>query len=159
MPDLSQTLVTPRGLVTVTAEAEAPRRGWRRWLGRWRRRPEPARDHRAFREFIGDHWLELSAAAYRGYRRHGAGAAVVLTEPVERGPIRPGRLAFVTQVHSLPGASRADFDGWAARQLEQYDPEAEALVVFAEPARIVGFLVRGSVPPPEALRTSSAPLN
>ena len=157
MPERSDTLVTARGLVTVVAEAAPAPRGWRRWLP-WRRPAEdPARS--AHRDLIGDHWVELSAAAYRGYRRHGAGAAVVVAPPGAGPELALGRLVFVTQVHTLPGASEADFDGWAAQQLETYDPEAEALVVFAEPERIVGYLVRGDVSPPEALRAASFPLN
>ena len=154
VPDLSETLVTPDGLVTVTT-APPPRR---RWWHRLRRGPEPSAAD-AFRDLIADRWLGLSAAAYQGYRRHGAGAIGLLADPDGSGSIRADRPVYVTQVHTLPGATRADFDGWSARQLETYDPRAEALVVVARPDGITGYLVRGSVPPPQALRSASAPLN
>ena len=146
MPDLSPTLATPDGLVTVEG-APPPRRRW--WQ---RRRPADPSDAR-YRAFLAEHWVALSAAAYRGFRRHGAGAVALA---VDVATPRPDRLAYVTQVHTLPGATEADFDGWAARALETYDPEQEALVVFAEPRRIVGYLVRGTTPPAEAMRRAAA---
>ena len=155
VPDLSETLVTPDGLVTVTT-APPPRPSW--WRRLFRRRPAapPAETHR---NLIADRWLGLCAAAYQGYRRHGAGAIGLLADPEDPATIRTDRLVYVTQIHTLPGATEADFDGWSARQLETYDPRAEALVVVARPEGITGFLVRGSVTPPQALRSVSAPLN
>ena len=141
----SQTLATPAGLVTVVSKPVT-----RRW---WQRRPEPNAAHLGF---LTDHWLELSAAAYRGYLRHGAGAVAVIDHADE--DTWASRLVYTTQIHTLPGATEADFEGWPAHQLETYDPESEALTVFAGDA-VTGYVLRGSVPPPEALRVASAPLN
>ncbi|MEM0963755.1 MAG: hypothetical protein AAGK21_14605 [Bacteroidota bacterium] len=149
MPDPTLSIATPRGLVTITSNADVPRRTQAR-----------ADAHRAF---LADHWVELAAAAYEGYRRHGAGAVVLWRQQAPRRfrprPFEPERLWFTTQIHNLPGTTEADFEGWEARQLEVYDPEAEALVVFVEGSGVVGYRVAGQVPPAEALRQSQAAHN
>ncbi len=144
--DQTVSVATPRGLVTITSSRPAS--------GRARSRAE---SHRAF---LVDHWPELSAAAYEGYRRHGAGAVVLWRSERPRRfrprPFEPERLFYTTQIHSLPGTTEADFDGWEARQLEAYDPEAEGLVVLVEGDGVAGYRVAGQPPPPVALRASRA---
>jgi hypothetical protein len=144
-PDQTATLATPRGLVTITAPGRPSRR---------------ADDHR---RFLVEHWAELSAAAFEGYRRHGAGAVVLWRAAGPRRfrprPFEPERLWYTTQIHAIPGTSSDDFDGWEARQLETYDPQAAALVVFVEGDRVAGYRVAGDPPPPEALRLSQAQSN
>ena len=139
-------LATPRGLVTIVSQAPHGRRARAR-----------ADDHRAF---LAGHWPELSAASYEGYRRHGAGATVLWRahrpSRFRPRPFEPERLSYTTQIHALPGTTDADFEGWEARQLESYDPEAEALVVFVEGAGVVGYRVAGQPAPPEALRSVRA---
>ena len=161
--DSSVSVATPRGLVTITAPRLASRR--------LRTRQE------AHRDFLASHWAELSAAAYEGYRRHGAGAVVLWRSERPRWfrprPFEPERLFYTTQIHALPGTTEADFDalmaemgtlqeeidaanGWEARQLETYDPEAEGLVVFVEGDGVAGYRVAGQPSPPEAHRASRA---
>ena len=140
----SVSVATPRGLVTITSGPAPSRRA--------RSRAE------AHRDFLAGHWAELSAAAYEGYRRHGAGAVVLWRGERPRRlwprPFEPERLFYTTQIHALPGTTEADFDGWEARQLETYDPDAEGLVVFVEGGGVVGYRVAGQPAPPEALRAS-----
>ena len=150
MPETRSTsLVTARGLVTIGAAPEPSRAA--------RRREE---EHLAF---LADHWPQLSAAGYTGFREHGAGAVVLWREGAPRRwrprPFEPERLWYTTQAHVLPGATEAHFDGWEAKLIETYDPEREALVVFAEGGLICGYLVRGSIAPPEARREAGARLN
>lgn len=147
--DHTSTLATPHGLVTITAAGRPPRRVRAR-----------AAEHR---RFLAEHWAELSAAAFEGYRRHGAGAVVLWREDGPRRfrprPFEPERLWYTTQIHAIPGTTDDDFDGWEARQLETYDPQAEGLVVFVEGGGLAGYRVAGDPPPPEALRRSRARLN
>ena len=139
------TLSTPRGLVAITNRAGASRRA------------------EAHREFLADHWAELSAAAFEGYRRHGAGAVVLWRDAAPRRfrprPFEPERLWYTTQIHAIPGTSSDDFDGWEARQLEAYDPQSEGLVVFVEGGALAGYRVAGDPAPPDALRQSKARMN
>ncbi len=145
-PDPSVSLATPRGLVTITSAPVRTRRG--------RARGE------AHRTFLADHWPELSAAAFEGYSRHGAGAVALVRAGAPRwfrpAPFEPERLLYTTQIHSLPGATEADFDGWEARQLESYDPRSSALVVFVEGKTLAGYRVAGQPSPPVALREARA---
>lgn len=150
MPPASTVLVpTPRGDVAITAPEAGPRRGRRR-----------RGEHRAF---IAGHWPSLAAAAYEGYRRHGAGAVVLwrggAPARVRARPFEPERLFYTTQIHALPGPPGADFDGWEARQVETYDPDAAAVVVIVEGGALAGYHASGPPPPPEALRESRAALN
>lgn len=140
----THTLVTPEGLVEITS---APRRT--------RRDQARAAEHAAF---VADNWTSLAAAAWDGYRRHGAGAVVLWRKAAPRRlfrrPFAPERLWYATQVHSLPEATEADFDGWEARRLEDYDPLREALVVIVEGGRLCGHVVRGDASP-EAVNARS----
>lgn len=144
MSDDTQTLATADGLVEITASPD-----------RSRRRRDRAAEHVAF---VAGHWASLKAAAWEGYRRHGAGAVVLWrSEPprrVFRRPFEPERLWYATQIHALPGSIEADFSGWEAQRLEDYDPNTEALVVFVEGGRPQGYVVRGTVLPAEARRRS-----
>ena len=145
----SITAVTPRGFVRVTSPVPASRRAERR--------------AEAHRQFVLDHWAELSAAAYEGYRRHGAGAVVLWREDAPRRfrprPFQPERLWYTTQIHALPGTTDRDFDGWEAQQLETYDPQAEGLVVIVEGDGLAGYRVAGDPAPPDAHRQSAAGAN
>lgn len=147
--DHTVTVSTPRGLVRITSPRAPSRRQTRR--------------ARAHHRFLLDHWAELAAAAFEGYRRHGAGAVVLWREAAARRfrprPFQPERLWYTTQIHAIPGTTDADFDGWEARQLETYDPRAEGLVVFVEGDGLSGYRVAGDPAPPDALRQSAARLN
>lgn len=141
------TYVSAEGLIEVTREARAP----------------SARRAEAHARFVADHWPELSAAAYEGYLRHGAGAVVLWRERapgrLRPRPFAPERLWYATQVHNLPGAGPDAFDGWAARQLEHYDPREAAVVVIIEGQHMAGYRVTGPPDPPEAHRRAAAALN
>lgn len=145
----STTIVTPEGLVTIESRPDVSKK----------RRRREAEHHR----FLADHWAELKAAAHGGYREFGAGAVVLWRDAPPRRwrprPFEPERLWYTTQIHVLPGATEEDFSGWEADQLETYAPETEALVVFVEGPQITGYRLRGSLPPAEAHRRSTARFN
>lgn len=148
-PDTTVSVPTPHGAVAITSSSGRPRRV--------RRRAE------AHRRFIAGHWPSLAAAAYEGYRRHGAGAVVlwrdVRASRFSATPFEPEGLFYTTQIHALPGTTEADFDGWEARQLETYDPAAAALVVIVEGRDLAGYHASGATAPPVALQASQASLN
>lgn len=148
-PTETLTLATPQGLLEIAQAAD-----------RSRRQRARAGEHHGF---LADHWPELAAAAYEGYRRHGAGAVVLWREEAPRRllrrPFEPERLWYTTQIHALPGTTEADFDGWEALQLELYDPQGEALVVFVEGGRPQGYRVAGAPAPPEARGRAGIALN
>ena len=83
---------------------------------------------------------------------HSQGPIVLSTRAAERGWAREDGHNVV--LHEL--AHVFDFDGWEARQLETYDPEAEGLVVFVEGDGVAGYRVAGQPSPPEAHRASRA---
>ncbi|MEM7789662.1 MAG: hypothetical protein AAF594_18225 [Bacteroidota bacterium] len=149
MSDTTVSVPTPLGDIAITAPVDRSRRV--------RKRQD------AHRQFIAGHWSSLAAAAFEGYRRHGAGA-VVLWRDTEAArfrprPFEPERLFYTTQIHALPGTTEADFDGWEARQLETYDPHSSALVVIVEGKDLAGYHASGPPRPPDALRGSQATLN
>ena len=149
MTSETTTLATPEGLVQIQAAPDRSRRAVAR-----------SAEHVAF---LGDHWPSLKAAAWEGYRRHGAGAVVLWRDAaprrVFRRPFEPERLWFTTQIHALPGTVEADFSGWEAERLEDYDPDREALVVFVEGGRPQGYVVRGSLGPSDARAQARASEN
>ncbi|MEM1056698.1 MAG: hypothetical protein AAGI52_14345 [Bacteroidota bacterium] len=120
--------------------------------------PDPSRQVRrredAHHSFLASHWAELKGAAHTGFREYGAGTVVLWREAEPRRwrprPFEPERLWYTTQVHVLPGATEADFDGWEARLIETYDPSTEALVVFVEGKTITGYRLQGTLSPQEA---------
>lgn len=148
-PTETLTLATPHGLLEIAQAGALERRQRAR-----------AADHHGF---LAGHWPELAAAAYEGFLRHGAGAVVLWREaaPRRRGrrPFEPERLGYATQIHALPGTTEADFEGWEAQQLEHYEPERQALVVFVEGGRPQGYRVAGDPSPHDARARARVGLN
>ena len=139
-PTLVREWPTPKGPVRI-AMAENRRAGTAR-----------CREHQ---QFVADHSRELAAAAFEGYSRHGAGAVVLWRETSPRRfrprPFEPERLFYSTQLHVLPGATEATFDGWEAEQIEVYDPQSESIVLFIEGSIFTAYRVSGPTAPPDAL--------
>ncbi|MEO0559204.1 MAG: hypothetical protein AAF170_13590 [Bacteroidota bacterium] len=144
--DHEATFSTPRGLIRILHSGEASRTRVERHL-----------------RFLVDNGVELAAAAFEGYTRHGAGAVVVWREEAPRRfrprPFEPERLWYSTQLHVLPGATAATFSGWEAQQIEIYDPQIESVVLFLEGSRFSAYRIQGPMTPPLALRGAQAVLN
>ena len=160
-PARTTTLVGPTGQVEISAHPAPDRKR--------------ARREEAQCLFVADHWASLAAAAHAGYREHGAGAVVVLAARPEKrtwldhldAAFRPWArrvemetqsLWYATQLHTLPGAGDAWFSGWEARQVEEYDPRREAVVVLLD-GPPVAFRVAGSPSPEAAYQRSRVGLN
>lgn len=158
MQTITETLAASVGTVTVTRPVEVSRRARRR-----------APDHL---QFIAEHWPSLAAAAYSGFRQHGAGVVVLFGEAegeslMER--LRPGRRAAPFRVHRLWYATTlqavptrvAQWRGaWEAEQLERYDPELEGVVLFVEGREVpCGYRAGGMLRPPAAHLRMQATLN
>ena len=164
-PPRTTTLVGPAGTVEITAHPSP---------GRVRRRLEPRHQ-----EFVADHWPSLATAAHAGYREHGAGAVVVLAaapaarswldhlDAAFRGARRDAHLEtqsiwYTTQIHTLPGAGEAWFDGWEAQLIETYDPRREAVIVLLGPdasGAPSGYRVVGTPAPKQAYERTRVGLN
>ena len=146
----SVSLVTPDGLVSVAFERPASRSVQRR--------------HDDHVEFVADHVAQLLAASQDGFERYGPGAVVLVRDGAasswfRKRPFEPQNLYYTTQVHALPMATEADFDGWEARQIETYDPAQEAVAVFIDGDHLRGYRIRGTMPPAEARVVSRLGLN
>ncbi|MEL6770136.1 MAG: hypothetical protein AAFP18_03645 [Bacteroidota bacterium] len=108
-------------------------------------------------QFIADHWPSLAAAAFDGWKRHGAGAVVLIGSAKSSffgrsEPFVAETIWYTTQVHNVPGAPEEWFSGWEADQLETYDPDTESLLIFVDVESDLrcGYRVEGMLAPPEA---------
>lgn len=116
-------------------------------------------------QFILDHWPQLGAAAFQGFRRLGAGCIVLRPATESRDDIEhpfslhqlayaPARSAWLRAMTSPP------VHAWLDERLEHYDVRGSAVVVFArgtEPHR--GYHVEATLSPPEALERMRASHN
>ena len=108
-------------------------------------------------QFIADHWPSLAAAAFDGWKRHGAGAVVLIGGAKSSffgrsEPFVAETIWYTTQVHNGPGAPEERRSGREADQLETYDPDTESLLIFVDVERDLrcGYRVEGMLAPPEA---------
>ena len=134
-------------------------------------------------DFVAEHWRGLAAAAGAGYARHGAGAVVLLSPEVEhktgwlpgwlerlglkkrapQHPFKVHQMWYATRLGALPGVA-VDPRGWEVEQLQTYQPEAEAVVLFIGEAptgrrSLRAYRVRGMLRPAQALAHARASLN
>lgn len=145
------TLIDPNGhLVTVKAPEDQPTND-----------PKEDRHH----DFLTDHWMDVAAASYLGFKRHGIGTVVI----PERDPAS-GRLDDVIKTHNLL-YSPAD-GGWLKQQEERlpvqwmdtrfqsYDPNESAIVVIADQdGSLRTYAVEGTPAPPRAFEVVEARKN
>lgn len=116
-------------------------------------------------DFLADHWMDVAAASYLGFRRHGIGTVVV----TERDPAT-GRLDDLVKTHNLM-YSPAD-GGWLKQQEERlpaqwldtrfqsYDPNESAVVILADSdGSIRVYELQGTPPPPKAYELVEAHKN
>lgn len=147
----STTLIAPNGhMVTVKAPDEQPTN-------------DPKED--THHDFLTEHWMDVAAASYLGFKRHGIGTVVVS----ERDPAT-GRLDDVLKTHNLM-YSPAD-GGWLNQQEERlpsqwldtrfqsYDPNETAIVVLADgDGSLRTYTVQGTPAPPRAFELVQARSN
>lgn len=115
--------------------------------------------------FLTDRWMDVAAAAYLGFTRHGIGTVVV----AERDPA-VGRVDDLVSTHNLL-YSPADGDWlkqqedrlpdqWLDTRFQSYDPNESALVVMADgDGTLRGYAVDGTPRPPRAYEVVRARQN
>jgi hypothetical protein len=147
----STTLIDENGhLITVKAPEDQPAN-------------DPKED--THHDFLTDHWMDVAAASYLGFKRHGIGTVVV----AERDPAS-GRLDDMMSTHNLM-YSPAD-GGWLKHQEERlpaqwldtrfqsYDPNDTAVVVMADgDGSFRTYTVEGTPAPPRAYELVNARQN
>jgi len=147
----STTLIDQNGhLVTVKAPEDQPAN-------------DPKED--THHDFLTDHWMDVAAASYLGFRRHGIGT-VVVTERDQA----TGRLDDVIKTHNLMYSPAEG--GWLKQQEERlparwldtrfqsYDPNASAVVVMADgDGSLRVYTVEGTPDPPRAYELVQARSN
>ena len=119
---------------------------------------QPANDPKedTHHDFLTDHWMDVAAASYLGFKRHGIGTVVV----TERDPAT-GRLDDVIKTHNLM-YSPAD-GGWLKQQedrlpgpwldtrFQSYDPNESAIVILVDgDGSIRVYELEGTPSPPRA---------
>lgn len=116
-------------------------------------------------DFLTNHWMDVAAASYFGFKRHGIGT-VVVTERDQA----TGRLDEVLKTHNLM-YSPAD-GGWLKEQEERlpaqwldtrfqsYDPNESAIVVVADrDGSMRAYVVNGTPAPPRCFELVRARSN
>lgn len=125
-------------------------------------RGSPPGDEEADHSFIADHWLDLAAASYMGFKRLGIGAVVVQERPSQSDVV--GLDAHALGYAPADGAWLDDRDdlplAWLDQQFQTYDPNAASLLLFVDgiaPVRV--YRVEGHPPPPEAFEAARSSMN
>jgi hypothetical protein len=116
-------------------------------------------------DFLTDHWMDVAAASYLGFKRHGIGS-VVVTERDQAS----GRLDDKLTTHNLM-YSPAD-GGWMKRQEERlpaqwldtrfqsYDPNESAIIIMADgDGSLRVYAADGTPAPPRAFELVQARSN
>jgi hypothetical protein len=150
----STTLIDKNGnLITVGAPEDQPTN-------------DPKED--AHHDFLIDHWMDVAAASYLGFKRHGIGAVVV----EERDPAT-GRLDDMLSTHNLMYSPDATWTGgwlkqqeerlpsqWLDTRFQSYDPNESAIVVMADgDGSYRAYTVEGTPAPPRAFELVQARSN
>lgn len=116
-------------------------------------------------QFIVDHWADLAAAGFLGFKRFGIGTVVVRTRD------RKAEVSHDFQAHTIsympdssPWISQHEAQApadWLDGQLQSYDPNASAIVLFAngDDEAMRAYTVEGTPPPPRAFALSRAQYN
>jgi len=147
----STTLIDENGhLVTVKAPDDQPAN-------------DPKED--AHHDFLTEHWMDVAAASFLGFKRHGIGT-VVVTERDQAS----GRLDDVIKTHNLMYSPAEG--GWLKQQQERlpaqwldtrfqsYAPNESAIVVMADgDGSLRVYVADGTPAPPRAFELVQARSN
>ncbi|MFO8098280.1 MAG: hypothetical protein R6T83_01510 [Salinibacter sp.] len=128
---------------------------------------QPANDPKEddHHDFLTDHWMDVAAASFLGFKRHGIGTVVVTTRDPAAGAIHEA-----VGMHNLMYSPAAG--GWLKQQAERlpsewldtrfqsYDPNEAAIVVMADQdGSFRAYAVNGSPTPPRAFELVNARQN
>lgn|SRR6056297_2318217 len=128
---------------------------------------QPANDPKEddHHDFLTDHWMDVAAASYLGFKRHGIGTVVVTPrDPAE------GRVQDTVGMHNLmyspasggwlkQQADRLPAD-WLDTRFQSYDPNEAAIVVMADgDGSVRAYAVNGTPAPPRSYELVNARQN
>jgi len=106
-------------------------------------------------DFLVDHWMDVAAASYYGFKRYGIGVVVIAEgDPMESHVDHPfDARKMLYRADRAGGWSKADADDvvseWAKGKMQTYDPNGNAIVVMADDdGSVRSYLVTGD-PNPE----------
>jgi hypothetical protein len=147
------TLIDENGhLVTVKAPEEQPTN-------------DPKTD--THHDFLTDHWMDVAAASYLGFKRHGIGAVVVTQRDPAASPIHE-HIGTHKLLYSPDGVrsgwlthneDRLPAD-WLDTRFQSYDPNESAIVVMAdEDGSLRVYAVDGTPAPPRSYELVQARQN
>jgi len=116
-------------------------------------------------DFLTDHWMDVAAASYLGFKRHGIGAVVVTERDPARSPIHES-IGTHKLLYSPAERSWVEKQGerlpeqWLDTQFQSYDPNDRAIVVMVEgngSTRV--YAVEGTPAPPRSYELVQARQN
>lgn len=118
-------------------------------------------------QFIVDHWADLAAAGFLGFKRFGIGTVVIRARDSKADvdhDFQAHTISYVPTGSSWMHKHEAEAPTeWLEDQLQSYDPNASAIVLFANgTARdeaMRAYTVEGTPPPPRAFALSRAQYN
>jgi len=138
----STTLINANGhLITVKAPEDQPTN-------------DPKED--THHEFLTDHWMDVAAASYFGFREHGVGAVVVTERDPVRSPVHESigrkKLLYSPAEHDWIEAYGNRLPArWLDTQFQAYDPTKRTVVVMLDSDGSVRvYTVEGTPAPPQS---------
>jgi len=122
-------------------------------------RPDDALDEdakaEAHNDFLVDHWMDVAAASFYGFKRYGIGVVVIAQgDPMNSSVDHPfDARKMLYRADSAGGWGRQDPDDlvsdWASEKMQTYDPNTDAIVVMADgDGSVRSYMVNGD-PDPE----------
>lgn len=121
-------------------------------------RPEDALDGdakaEAHNDFLVEHWMDVAAASYYGFKRYGIGVVVIAQgDPMESGidhPFDARKMLYRPDAAGGWGRQNPDdmVSEWASKKVQTYDPNEDAIVVMAdEDGSVRSYVVNGDPDP------------
>lgn len=106
-------------------------------------------------DFLTDHWMDVAAASFYGFKRYGIGAVVVAEgDPAEATIDHPfGARKLLYSRDQGPWLQHASADGlpedWLDERMQTYDPNASAVVIMNDGDGAIRVYVVNGDPDPQ----------
>ncbi len=116
-------------------------------------------------QLIVDHWPDLAAAGFLGFKRFGIGAVVVKQRDSQADAVEHDFEAHNVMYAPSDSAWMSDLDertpaDWLDAQFQSYDPNTTTVILFATGGeRLRAYAVEGTPAPPRAFALSRAQYN
>lgn len=103
-------------------------------------------------DFLVDHWMDVAAASYYGFKRYGIGIVVVSAgDPMEASidtPFDARKLLYRPDRGAWNSGPEDVTSDWARDKMQTYDPNSEAIVVMADDdGSVRSYTVQGDPDP------------